>query len=64
MRRSGTVEAVAGGATGVGLAAKMANSIDRSNSLHRTYAQVSIEVVRDVDNARRRGRRKMRDGNE
>lgn len=64
MRRSGTVETVAGGATGVGLAAKMANSIDRSNSLHKTYAPVSIEVVRDVDDARRRGRRKMRDGNE
>ncbi|MDP2296709.1 MAG: hypothetical protein Q8M24_14765 [Pseudolabrys sp.] len=61
MRRSGTVEAIAGGATGVGLAAKMANSIDRSNTLHKTYAPVSIEVVRDVDDARRRGRRKMRE---
>jgi len=40
MRRSGTLEAIAGGAEGFGLAAKMANSIDHSNSLHRTYAPV------------------------
>lgn len=60
MRRSGTVEAIAGGADGLGLAAKMANSIDRSNTLHRTYAPVEIEAVRDVDDARVRGRRKMR----
>lgn len=38
MRRSGTVEAIAGGATRVGLAAKMANSIDRSNTLQKTCA--------------------------
>jgi hypothetical protein len=64
MRRSGTVEAIAGGADGLGLAAKMANSIDRSNTLHRTYAPVEIEAVRDVDDARVRGRRKMRATNE
>lgn len=64
MRRSGTVEAIAGGATGVGLAAKMANSINTSNALHKTYAPVEIEVVREVDDARQRGRRKMRARNE
>lgn len=64
MRRSGTVEAIAGGATGVGLAAKMANSIDRSNTLHKTYAPVEIEAVRDVDEARKRGRRRIRQRNE
>jgi len=64
MRRSGTVEAIAGGATGVGLAAKMANSIDRSNVLHKTYAPVELEVVLDVDDARRRGRRRFRARNE
>jgi hypothetical protein len=63
MRRSGTVEAIAGGADGLGLAAKMANSIDRSNTLHKTYAPVDIEAVRGVDDARVRGRRKMRAGN-
>jgi len=64
LRRSGTVEAVAGGADGLGLAAKMANSIDRSNTLHKTYAPVDVEAVRGVDDARLRGRRKMRAANE
>jgi hypothetical protein len=64
MRRSGTVEAIAGGAGAVGLSAKLANSIGRSNSLHKTYAPVDIEAVRNTDEARRQGRRKMRDGNE
>jgi hypothetical protein len=35
MRRSGVVEAVAGGAGPMGLAAKLANSIDRSNTYTR-----------------------------
>jgi len=39
MRRSGVVEAVAGDAGPIGLAAKMANSIGRSNTLHKTYAR-------------------------
>jgi hypothetical protein len=60
MRRSGTVEAIAGGADGLGLAAKMANSIGRSNALHKAYAPVDIEAVRNVDEARLKGRRKMR----
>jgi hypothetical protein len=64
MRRSGTMEAIAGGATGIGLAAKMANSIDRSNTLHKTYAGVDVETVRDVDDARRRGRSRIRARNQ
>jgi hypothetical protein len=60
MRRSGTIEAVAGGADAVGIAAKMANSISRSNALHKTYAPVSIEAVRNADAARLEGRRRMR----
>jgi hypothetical protein len=61
MRRSGTVEAVAGGAAPLGLAAKLANSIDRSNVLHRTYAPSGEEAtVQTVDQARLVGRRKMR----
>jgi hypothetical protein len=36
MRRSGAVEAIAGGADAVGLSAKLANSIGRSNTLHKT----------------------------
>jgi len=64
MRRSGTVEAVAGGADAVGLSAKLANSIGRSNALHKAYAPVEIEAVRNTDEARRQGRRKIRAGNE
>jgi hypothetical protein len=60
MRRSGTVEAVAGGADAVGIAAKMANSIGQSNALHKAYSPVSIEAVRNTDAARLQGRRKMR----
>jgi hypothetical protein len=64
MRRSGVVEAVAGGAGPLDLAAKLANSIDRSNMLHKTYAPGEIEAVRNVDVARLKGRQKLRAGNE
>jgi hypothetical protein len=64
MRRSGTIEAVAGGADAVGIAAKMANSIGQSNALHKAYSPVSIEAVRNTDAARLEGRRKMRAENE
>ena len=64
MRRSGVVEAVAGDASPVGLAAKLANSIGRSNTLHKTYAPVDIEAVRNTDAARLKGRRRMRGENE
>jgi hypothetical protein len=60
MRRSGVVEEIAGNAGPVGLAAKLANSIGRSNTLHKTYAPVDIEAVRSVDDARVKGRRRMR----
>ena len=60
MRRSGVVEAVAGDAGPIGLAAKLANSIGRSNTLHKTYAPVDIEAVRNTDAARLKGRRRMR----
>jgi hypothetical protein len=63
MRRSGTVEAVAGGANPMGIAAKMANSIGQSNALHKAYAPVSIEAVRSADAARLEGRRRMRKEN-
>jgi hypothetical protein len=63
MRRSGVVEAVAGDAGPIGLAAKLANSIGRSNTLHKTYAPVDIEAVRNTDDARLKGRRRIRAGN-
>jgi len=46
-----------------GLAAKMANSIDRSIALHKTYASVDIDAVRNVDQARLEGHHKMRGAN-
>jgi hypothetical protein len=64
MRRSGVVEAIVGDAGPIGLAAKLANSIGRSNTLHKTYAPVDIEAVRNTDAARLRGRRRMRTENE
>jgi hypothetical protein len=64
MRRSGVVEAIAGGTDAVGLSAKLANSIGRSNDLHKTYAPVDLEAVRNTDKARVQGRRKIRAGNE
>jgi hypothetical protein len=63
MRRSGVVEAVAGKTDALALSAKLANSINRSNTLHKTYAPVEIEAVRGVDDARLRGRRKIRAAN-
>jgi hypothetical protein len=63
MRRSGVVEAVAGDAGPLGLAAKLANSIGRSNTLHKTYAPVDLEAVRGADDARLKGRRRIRAGN-
>jgi hypothetical protein len=64
MRRSGVVEAIAGDAGPLGLSAKLANSIERSNTLHKTYAPVDIEAVLNTDAARLKGRRKMRSQNE
>jgi hypothetical protein len=60
MRRSGVIEAIAGDAGPLGLAAKLANSIGRSNTLHKTYAPVDIEAVLNTDTARLRGRRRIR----
>jgi hypothetical protein len=64
MRRSGVVEAIAGDVGPLGLSAKLANSIERSNTLHKTYAPLDIEAVRNADAARLKGRRRIRAGNE
>jgi hypothetical protein len=45
------------------LAAKLANSTGRSNTLHEIYAPVDIEAVRNTDAARLKGRRRVRDEN-
>jgi hypothetical protein len=46
-----------GGHEAVGLATELANSIGRSNALHKTYTPVEIEAVRNTDEARQQGRR-------
>jgi len=56
MRRSGAVEADAGGTTDADLANKMANTINASARLRKTYTPVNMVSVRRVDKARQRGR--------
>jgi hypothetical protein len=60
-RRSGAVEAIAGGADPASMSAKMANTLSASNRLHRTYVPVDASVVRLVDDARARGRALIRE---
>jgi hypothetical protein len=60
MRRSGAVEADAGGATTRDLSNKMANTISASNRLRKTYNPVNVESVRRVDEARKSATRKER----
>lgn len=63
MRRSGAVEVIAGAAKPGTLSAKLANSIETSNSLHKAYAPVDVASVRLADEARKRGRRRIREEN-
>lgn len=60
IRRSGAIEAQAGGATPAETAAKMANSISSANAIHKTYQPVDLTAVRQADEARKRGRQRMR----
>lgn len=56
MRRTGAVEANAGGASVESIAAKMGNSIDQNRKLQKTYMPVNIAAVRAADEARKIGR--------
>jgi len=60
-RRSGAVEATAGDVDPLALSRKMANSIDRSKRLQDTYIPKRASLVRLADEARRRGRRALRE---
>jgi hypothetical protein len=55
------VEAVSGDVAPSELAAKMANTISASNLLHKTYSPAQLAQVRDVDDARKRGRARLRE---
>jgi len=59
MRRTGAVEANAGGAPVEHIAAKMGNSIDQNKTLQKTYMPVSTAAVRSAEEARRIGRKKL-----
>lgn len=61
-RRSGAVEAMAGKVDGAALAAKMANTINQSRELQRTYLPVDMASVTRADEARLRGRNRLRFG--
>jgi hypothetical protein len=60
VRRSGAVEALAGGAGTAQIGAKLANSISTNNELERTYLPVNEGAVRLVDRARIAGREAIR----
>lgn len=60
MRRSGAVEAIAGGASDGALSAKMANTLSDSKALQRTYLPVDKATVELADEARKRGRWRIR----
>jgi hypothetical protein len=59
-RRSGAVEAIAGGANAEELAHAMGNTLSASNALFATYVPVNHATLRTVLEARRRGRTKLR----
>jgi hypothetical protein len=59
LRRSGAVEANAGGGSVEAIAAKMGNSIDESRALQKTYMPVNLAAVRAADEARRKGRQRL-----
>jgi hypothetical protein len=59
-RRTGAVEAITGGAKVEQLAHAMGNTLSASNALFATYVPVNVPTLRDVMEARRAGRRKLR----
>lgn len=60
MRRSGALEGQAGGASISDTSAKMANSIQSSNAIHKTYLPVDEAAVLTFDMARKAGRIRKR----
>jgi hypothetical protein len=59
MRRTGSVEANAGGASVEAISAKMGNSIDQNKALQKTYMPVNLAAILSADASRRIGRRKL-----
>ena len=59
-RRTGAVEAIAGGANAEQLSHAMGNSLSASNALFETYVPVNVATLLEVKKARRAGRSKRR----
>jgi hypothetical protein len=59
-RRSGAVEAIAGGAKAEELAHAMGNTLATSNALFATYVPVNVATLRSVMEARKLGRSRLR----
>jgi hypothetical protein len=59
-RRSGAGEAITGGAKAEAVAHAMGNTLSASNALFATYVPVNVGTLRQVMNARRVGRQKLR----
>ena len=62
LRQSGATEALAGDVPPEKLSSKSQHAL-ASNRRHRTYAPVQLAAVRDTDEARQAGRRKLRERN-
>jgi hypothetical protein len=62
MRRSGTIEAKRGGATKEAIGEKLGNAFATSKFINDTYGSTVVQIVREVDDARRRARTKERAG--
>ncbi len=62
MRRTGSVEANAGGASVEAISAKLGNSIDQNKALQRVYMPVNLAAVRAADESRKVGRRELAAG--
>jgi hypothetical protein len=60
MRRSGTVEAKRGGATKEAIGEKLGNAFATSKFINDTYGSTVVQIVREVDEARRVARTKNR----
>ncbi len=56
LRRTGNIEAVAGGATGPQLAARLDHAIERGEQILDTYAPPSFEAAKAAQDARRKAR--------
>ena len=59
-RRSGAVEAITGEATPAALSHAMGNTLSASNQLFATYVPINATTIRQVAEARRIGRNRLR----